>query len=54
MACLFICHDLALVQSLCDRVLIMEDGKIAEEGRTEDVLQNPKSRAARALLEAVI
>ena len=54
MACLFICHDLALVQSLCDRVLIMQDGRIAEEGRTEDVLQNPKSSAARALLEAVI
>ena len=29
---LFICHNLALVQMFCDRVLVMKDGKIVEQG----------------------
>ena len=49
---LFICHNLALVQSFCDRVLVMYDGKIVEEGTPEEVIQCPKSEYARQLIEA--
>ena len=39
---LFISHDLALVQAFCDRVLVMYQGEIVEEGKTEDVISRPK------------
>ena len=35
---LFICHDLALVQAFCDRVLVMYDGKIIESGTPEEII----------------
>ena len=34
MSYLFICHDIALVQNFCDRVLVMYQGKIVEQGKT--------------------
>lgn len=39
MSYLFISHDLALVQSICDRVLVMHRGRIVEEGNTQDVIE---------------
>ena len=49
---LFICHNLALVQSFCDRVLVMHEGKIVETGMTDQVIQNPRSEYTRRLVEA--
>lgn len=51
---LFICHDLALVQFFCDRVLVMHDGKIAEEGPTEQIIRSPGSEYTRRLVEAAL
>ena len=51
-AILFICHDLALVQSFCDRTAVLHQGRIAEEGPTEQVLLHPCSKAAKALINA--
>ena len=51
-AILFICHDLALVQSFCDRTAVLHQGRIAEEGPTEQVLLHPCSKAAKALIDA--
>ena len=42
MSLLLISHDLALVQYLCSRVLIMYQGKIIEEGIPDEVIQNPR------------
>lgn len=50
---LFICHNLALVQQFCNRVLVMSEGKIVEEGATTDVLLHPQSPAVKKLLDAV-
>lgn len=50
---LFICHDLALVQQICDRVLVMYDGKIVEEGTADEVIMDPKERYTRMLIESV-
>lgn len=52
-ALLFIAHDLALVESLCDRVLVMRRGKIVERGTPDEVYGSPKSDYTRALLAAV-
>lgn len=53
-ALLVISHDLAVVQSLCSRLLVLQDGRVAEEGPTDQILQSPRSAAARRLLEAAL
>ena len=50
---LFISHDLALVQGNCDRVMVMYDGKIVEEGPVQEVLTNPQDEYTRLLLSSV-
>ncbi len=49
-AYLFICHDLALVQGFCERVLVMRRGKIVEEGSTDEVLRRPQHPYTRDLI----
>jgi peptide/nickel transport system ATP-binding protein len=53
MSYLFVSHDLNVVRLLCDRVLVMRTGVIVEEGRTEDVLGDPKHDYTRQLLSAI-
>ena len=53
LAYLFICHNLALVQQFCDRVIVLWDGKIVEQGLPDDVILRPKSEYAKRLVEAV-
>ncbi len=50
---LFIAHDLALVEHISDRVLVMHRGKIVEDASAEEVLTNPKHEYTRMLLSAV-
>lgn len=50
---LVICHDLALVQRLCDRVLVMYEGKLLEQGSPEDVIGHPREAYTRMLVESV-
>lgn len=51
---LFISHDLALVQQFCDRVLVMQDGRLVEEGPVTQVLTRPRHPATRALIDAAL
>ncbi len=50
---LFICHDVALVQSFCDRVLVMYQGKIVEEGKPDEVIGYPKDPYTKRLIESI-
>ncbi len=50
-AYLFITHDLTVARAICDRALVMHEGRIVEAGPTEMVLQTPRSEPARALVE---
>ncbi|MEU5258636.1 ABC transporter ATP-binding protein [Amycolatopsis sp. NPDC021455] len=49
---LFITHDLAVVASVCERVLVTLDGEIVEAGSTREVLTQPKHAYTRKLLDA--
>ena len=49
----FICHNLALVQQFCDRVIVMKDGRVVEEGIPDEVIQNPKEEYTKMLVESV-
>ena len=50
---LFICHNLGLVQSFCDRIVVMYEGKIVEAGTPDEVIMHPKSEYAKKLIESV-
>ncbi|MDO5790573.1 MAG: ATP-binding cassette domain-containing protein [Eggerthella sp.] len=46
-----ITHSLAVAELICDNVVVIDEGKIVEEGKTEDIFANPQSEVARKLLE---
>ena len=53
MSYLFVSHDLNVVRLLCDRVIVMRQGRIVEEGPVEQVLENPQAAYTRELLSAI-
>ncbi|MCD7845830.1 MAG: ATP-binding cassette domain-containing protein [Oscillospiraceae bacterium] len=50
---LFISHDLNVIYSICDRVMVMESGHIIEEGPVEQVYDHPQQEYTKKLLQAV-
>ncbi len=50
---LFIAHDLSMVSFVCDRVGVMKDGELVEEGRTRDVFLRPKHPYTKELIKAI-
>jgi peptide/nickel transport system ATP-binding protein len=53
MAVMFITHDFGVVADIADRVVVLQHGKIVEQGAAEDVLCRPQHPYTRALLAAV-
>ena len=53
LTCVFISHDLAVVEAVSDRLVVLLRGKIVEEGSTKDVLRDPSDDYTRMLLNSV-
>jgi peptide/nickel transport system ATP-binding protein len=51
-AILFITHDLRVAAQICDEVVVMQHGRVVEQGPAAEVLTHPKEAYTRALLEA--
>jgi len=50
LAYLFISHDINVVYHMCDRIMVMKEGRIVEIGETEELFRNPKEEYTRQLL----
>ena len=50
---LFVAHDLAVVRHICDRVLVMHQGRVVETGTVEDVFERPQRPYTKLLLSAI-
>ena len=51
---LFVSHDLAVVASLCDRVVVFREGLVVETGVTTDIVNRPTQPYTKALVDAVL
>lgn len=50
---IFITHDIGLVAGIADRIMVMQDGKVVEQGSLDKILDNPQHPYTRHLLSAV-
>jgi peptide/nickel transport system ATP-binding protein len=51
---IFITHDLKLVRGFCDRMLVMQQGQVVEEGSVEAVFKAPQHPYTKELLAAIL
>ena len=49
---IFVSHNLAVVKNITNRVLVMKEGSLVEQGKTADIFRNPREVYTRLLLEA--
>lgn len=52
-ACLFISHDLAVVDAMADRIVVLNHGLIVEQGSRDEILRSPKEPYTRQLIAAI-
>jgi peptide/nickel transport system ATP-binding protein len=53
MALLFVSHDLNVVRMMCDRTIVLRDGRIVEQGESRVLFDNPQTDYTRELVDAV-
>ena len=51
MSYLFVSHDMEVIRQICDRVMILYQGELIEEGKTEDIFEHPKHPYTKKLVE---
>ena len=54
MAVVFVSHDVAVVRSLCDRVMVMYGGRLVEEGSAQEVIHSPREEYTKKLIASVL
>ena len=50
---LFVTHDMSVAKKLADRILVMKEGRIVEEGRRDQIFQNSQHPYTQKLLRAI-
>ncbi|MDP6974909.1 MAG: ABC transporter ATP-binding protein [Gammaproteobacteria bacterium] len=50
---LFVSHDLAVIRQMCDRVIVMKEGKALESDSNDNIFEHPKHQYTRSLLDAM-
>jgi ABC-type microcin C transport system duplicated ATPase subunit YejF len=53
LALAFISHDLSVVRSICQRVVVMREGRVVEEGPCERIFATPAAAYTRMLIDAI-
>lgn len=51
---LLICHDLALVQAFCEKVLVLSQGKVVEYGTPDEIINHPQMEYTKKLIDSVL
>ena len=52
LALIFVTHDLAVASGFCHRVIVLDQGKVVEEGAGDQIFEDPQARISRVLVEA--
>lgn len=52
-AFIFITHDIALTQNFCNRLIVLNEGRVVDVGRTKDVINNPTHEFTKKLIHAL-
>ena len=52
-ACLFISHDLAVVDVMADRIAVLHNGKVVEQGSRDQILRAPREPYTQRLIAAI-
>jgi len=50
---IYITHNFGIVKRICDRVIVMHEGRVVEEGKTLNILENPKDSYTRKLIDCL-
>ncbi len=54
LSAVIVTHDLAVVRLLADRLMVMKDGRVVEEGLTDQVLDDPQHAYTQLLVSSVL
>lgn len=49
---LFVTHDIESIKNVCNKIVIIKNGKIVEKGNTQEILQNPKELYTKELINS--
>jgi peptide/nickel transport system ATP-binding protein len=52
-SCIFISHDLSVLRFMCDRIVVMNGGKIEESGFADQIFSSPQSEYTKKLISSV-
>ena len=50
----FVTHNLAVASEMCDRIMVLKNGRIVEEGKTSELLKDPKDSYTKMLVDSVL
>ena len=52
LSAIFVSHDIALVSTICDRIMVLKDGRCVEQGKTTDIISDSSDEYTRMLIES--